>query len=230
MTSRQIGITLGIGLLIGITSGLAIGQEALAPAEAGAPTRESTYLDLRRSKDRTTRQWAERYFNLTKLQEWTSAAGKKVKAKYVSHAPDLSSVTLAVSGKNVDVPVAKLDKKSQSLVKQIAATQTKLDELIAAGAKVEPGQPGETRAADPGAPMVDEVGVQPSRRQPTARRTAKSTQDESPAALPGAIERPAPVDASSADDGDPDPLGFGELPAIAATDGRAAPAEPPASE
>jgi hypothetical protein len=235
MTSRLRGIALGIGLFAGLANGVGIAQEAPVAEgplpEAGAPASESTYLDLRRSKDRTIRQWAERYSSLTKLQEWTSAAGKKVKAKYVSHSPDLSTVTLAVSGKNVDVPVAKLDKRSQSLVKQIAVTQKKLDELIAAGADGEPGEAGETPAADPGAPMVDEIGAQP-RRPPTARRPTRPIQEEPPAAAPVAAERPAPVDASSADDGDPDPLGFGELelPVQTAADGGTAPEQPPVGE
>jgi hypothetical protein len=215
---RQRNIAFGVALVVAIGGGVAMGQEAPAPesppAEAGSPE-ESTYLDLRRSKDRVTRLWAERYFTLTKLQEWGSAKGKKVKAKYVAHAPDLVSVTLEVAqGKEVTVPVAQLDKTSQSRVKQIAATQKKLDELLASGAKGEPEQPGADPNSDPGAPMVDERGEQPAPRRPaTARRPARPAREE-PAERPAATEQPlGPAESSTADDGNPDPLGFGELPA-----------------
>jgi hypothetical protein len=196
---------------------VAIAQEAPAPegppAEAGSPATESTYYDLRRSRDRTTRQWAERYFTLTKLQEWSSAKGKKVKAKYVSHAPDLASVTLALAqGKEVTVPVAQLDKTSQSRVKQIAVTQKKLDELIAGGAEGEAGQPGETPAGDPGTPMVDDRGAQPPPRRPsTARRPAQPAREVSATQTPASPDTAPTGDATTADDGNPDPLGFGEI-------------------
>ena len=206
---RNVGF--GIVLLVALAGRIGDAQEApvvdAPPAEAGSlADSDTTYYDLRRSKDRTTRQWAERYFNLTKLQEWSSAKGKKVKAKYVAHAEDLSSVTLAVAqGKEVRVPVAQLDKSCQSRVKQIAVTQKKLDELIAEGAKGEPGKAGETAASDPGAPMVDEIGAQPPRRQPPARRpprravgaanVERAATSPAPEAPPttGAVARGAPV-------------------------------------
>jgi hypothetical protein len=192
---------------------MAFAQEAAAPvaAPAEAPGTQSSYHDLRRSKDRTTRQWAERYFTLTKLQEWTSANGKKVKAKYVSHTPDLTSVRLSVAqGKEVNVPVAKLDRSSQSRVKQIAATQRKLDELIAAGAKADSPQAGENPASDPGAPMVDERGAEPTRRPATTRRPPPGREvGPAPART---NQPPAAANAAPAEDSGDDPLGFGELP------------------
>jgi hypothetical protein len=223
-------------LAFAVVGGIAVAQEEVPegpPAEAGSPATETTYLDLRRSKDRTTRQWAERYFTLTKLQEWSSAKGKKVKAKYVSHTADLASVTLAVAGgEEATVPVAQLDKASQSRVKQIAATQKKLDELIAGGAKADAAQPGETPGSDPGAPMVDERGVQPPprQRQPAVRRPARTVPDEPSAQPPATPDAPLATATAPADDGDPDPLGFGELPANASPSvpnfGREFPATP----
>jgi hypothetical protein len=192
-------------------------QEEQPPAAvtADAATTPSTYLDLRRSKDRVTRLWAERYFTLTKLQEWGSAKGTKAKRKYVSHSPDLASVTLAdAQGKQTEVQVAQLDKTCQSRVKQIAATQKKLDELLASGAKADPAQPGAEPGGDPGSPMVDERGVQPGPRRPQATRRPARPGREEPTQQPPAVERPStPTETPPVDDGNPDPLGFGELPA-----------------
>jgi hypothetical protein len=226
MTSQERTVILGIALVVAFASGLAIAQEApapegppaeldkLSPEEAGSPDTETTYLDLRRSKDRTTRQWAERYFNLTKLQEWSSAQGKKVKAKYVSHADDLATVTLALAqGKEMAVPVAKLDKTSQSRVKQIAVTRKKLDQLIADGATGESDPAGATPAGDAGAPMVDEIGEQPRRAPP--RRPTRRPVEERPVASPPAAsttEAPRTPGTPPAVDGGADPLGFGDLP------------------
>src|SRR3990172_9326124 len=124
-----------IGLTIG---GAIVGQEPQPAAEASPE--EPTYFDLRRSKDRLTQQLAERYFNLVKLQEWSSDKGTKISAKYVSHDPALKWVKLAAvrgSGKDrvtkeLAVDLTKLSKTCQSRVKQIATLQTKLHELAAA--------------------------------------------------------------------------------------------------
>ncbi len=66
-----------------------------APATDEPTSDELTYFDLRRSRDHATKQFADRYFNLVKPQEWTSLNGKsKIIAKYVEHDPDLAWVKL----------------------------------------------------------------------------------------------------------------------------------------
>jgi hypothetical protein len=194
-------------------------QEPEAPAADAADTGSGDpYFDLRKSKDRVTRQWAERYFNLVKFQEWSSDKGKTIKAKYVSHQPDLSSVTLLVvrgSGasrteQEVAVKVAQLSKSGQSRVKQIDITQKKLDELIAAGATAgESGQTPGQPAVSPGTPMIDEQGAEPAPRRTATRTRATRVRDTatSPAAPAGRTVKAHSV----ADDGNPDPLGFAEL-------------------
>jgi hypothetical protein len=211
----------GLCILIVFANGVprSEAQEPEAPTTEAADTGSGDpYFDLRKSKDRVTRQWAERYFNLVKFQEWASDKGTTIKAKYVSHEPDLSSVTLLVvrgSGasrteREVAVPVAKLSKSAQSRVKQIDITQKKLDELIAAGATAgesgqTPGQPG----AEAGAPMIDEQGAEPAPRRPATRtRTARVRDTTTAPAIPAGRTVKAH---SVADDGNPDPLGFAEL-------------------
>lgn len=205
-------VVLGVGLLFALAVQVAVAQEAPATdagAAAATPT-DKSYHDLRRSKDRATRQWAERYFNLTKLQEWGSAKGTKVKARYVAHAPDLSTVTLArQQGKDVTIAVNLLDKTSQSRVRQIAATQKKLDELIAEGAKTESDQPGETAISEPTPPIVEEPGIESA----TPGLPPQPDREAAPVEPPRA---PVPTVSSTADDGSSDPLGFGELPEIPA--------------
>lgn len=204
------------------------GQIETPPAADGVPANEPKYFELRSSKDRLTQQFAERYYNLVKLQEWSSDKGTKIKAKYVSHAPDRTSVTISVvkgsgatrSEKEVVVPVERLSKTCQSRVKQIETIQKKLDELIAGGATGEPEQA--PPSGDPGAPMVDERGAEPRRRRPPPSRAP---------ATPDLQDRKAPPrvvsENSTADDGEVDPLGFGELPAGDATSEEGPPASEP---
>jgi hypothetical protein len=224
---RQQRIAIALGFVLGGICGMAVAQET-APPEADAaatpagdaPTTESTYFDLRRSKDRLTQQLAERYFNLVKMQEWSSDKGTKIKAKYVAHSPDLKSVTLSMAkssgGERVDreVPVARLSKTSQSRVKQIDIIQKKLDERIAAGAEGESDSAGADPADDPGAPMLDERGAEPAPRRPPTppRRAVRPGREEQPVQPPAAPANPPPAAPPAEEDGGADPLGFGELP------------------
>src|SRR3982750_4289419 len=106
-----------------------------APGQNPAGGANDKYADLAHSKDPKTKGVAERYLNLIKFQEWTTASGKAPVAKYLSHDADLKHVKLGVaqgSGKdrvvkefNLDVNV--LSKSSQSRLKQIDFLQKKLD-------------------------------------------------------------------------------------------------------
>jgi hypothetical protein len=99
-----------------------------------------TYLDLRHSKDPATQDFADRYFNLVRVQEWRDKSGKKVRARYVTHDPDLTWVKLEIAkGSGTDraveertVRVDQLSPACQSRVREIATRQAKLDELLAA--------------------------------------------------------------------------------------------------
>jgi hypothetical protein len=185
-----------------------------APAEGGAAADNNPYAELRKSADRLTRQLAERYYNLVKLQEWSSDKGTKITAKYVSHSADGATVTLSVAKgygaqrvmKDMSVPVTRLSKTCQSRVKQIATIQEKLDDLAAGGGTTAGAGPGaEFAAVDPGAPMIDERGEDP---RPRAERAPT---ERPPAPRPA---RPVSTTNSTADDGNPDPLGFGELEGV----------------
>jgi hypothetical protein len=207
-------IIVTVGLICAANSNVA---DAQVPAATGgtAPPAEASYYELRRSQNRQTRQLAERYHNLVKLQEWSSDKGTTIKAKYVSHKPDLKSVTLAVvkgyGAQRVEtqraVPVERLSKTCQSRVRQIAAVQKKLDEIVkAAPTDVAPAQAPGAEHAGVEQGVGAERGVAPP-EQPTQIETTRPTPD-----LPDGI---APRGAQSSpieDDGNADPLGFAELP------------------
>src|SRR6185437_5384199 len=104
---------------------------------------EAKYSELAKGKDPKAKAMVERYTNMVRYQEWGTASGKSVMAKYLSHDPDLKHVKLAVpkgSGKErtvqeYDVELDKLSKTAQSRLKQIDALQKKLDELAATAPK-----------------------------------------------------------------------------------------------
>ena len=198
-----------------------VAQET-APATDEPTSEELTYFDLRRSKDHATKQFADRYFNLVKPQEWTSLNGKsKIIAKYVAHDPDLAWVKLSTvrgAGANrttreVTVEVAKLNKTCQSRVRQISVLQAKLDELVVAEKERE-----EESDADSGGGF-DEVGNRPEEMaSERGGRAGRYGESESPAAEPamtesaqGASATPGVEEVVPDGSDDPDPLGFGEL-------------------
>ncbi len=162
--------------------------------ESPPPGVDKFYFDLTRSEDRSTRNFAERYINLVKSQEWSDLTGKyTVVAHYVRHDPNLTTVTIGIMKGHGDqrtaeektVPVDKLSKTCQSRVRQIDTLQKRLQEMVSkTGATGAPGAaPG-----NPGSPMMDERGAEPGAGPP----------------LPAA-EAPDPSAS------DPDPLGFAEI-------------------
>jgi hypothetical protein len=188
---------------------------------------ERTYFELRRSDDRLTRQIAERYFNLVKLQEWSDATGKfKTNAKYVSHTPDQRMVTLSMVPRRgaspivKEIPVERLSRTCQSRVKQIATLQKRLDERAA---DADPGGPG--------APMTDERGVDPRGPefsgidQPAGANPISAEFGGEPVSAASSLP-PSPVEGES----EPDPLGFGELPPAPAANAAAFDVIVPAAE
>lgn len=205
-----------VGLVLLAFVGVAMAQESLSDAE-NAPE-ENTYLNLRRSEDRTTQRFAERYFNLVRRQEWASESGKsKIMAKYVAHDPDMKWVKLAAvkgSGQNrvekeLTVEISKLSKACQSRVRQIAILQAKLDELAAAeDAAGATGEAGAERTAygEYGAPMVDERGEQPVDPYTEAGVDERAEFGQRDPRLTAGSARD-----SAAEPFDPDPLGFGEI-------------------
>ena len=109
-----------------------------ASAAENAAEDSNPYAALRKSKNQVIKDYADRYDDLTSLNEWTDKSGKhKVKARYLEHDPDLKWVKLeTVTGsgdkrvtKEIQLTLDKLNKPSRSRVKQIAALQRKLDEL-----------------------------------------------------------------------------------------------------
>jgi hypothetical protein len=199
-----------------------LAAQETAPATDESTSEELTYFDLRRSRDHATKQFADRYFNLVKSQEWTSLNGKsKITAKYVAHDPKLTWVKLETvrgTGANrttreVTVEVAKLNKTCQSRVKQISVLQAKLDELVVAEKERESEADDESRGGyGEGGGRGEEME---SRRGGRAGRYGES---ESPTAEPAMSEteqRGSETVASEyvVPDGsdDPDPLGFADL-------------------
>jgi hypothetical protein len=224
-------IAFGVILTIGVHAIQAQGVPPGGDPSATADKDTGPYAPLAKSTNRSTQLLVERYRNLIRLQEWSSATGtSKIGARYVAHDPDLKWVKLAVvkgSGKTrevreVQVDVAKLSRTCQTRVKQIDLLQKKLDELMAQ----EPGatQPGVLGGAptDPGAPMTDDRGAEPGAAVP-------GPYDQPPggAVPPGT---PAPDSADTAPGADQeDPLGFAEVPPPPVPEGDpgASPAFPP---
>lgn len=198
-----------------VCGGVSQAQEDV-PGGESARSSGNVYDDLRDSDDRVTQLMAERYHNLVKLQEWSDLTGKfTTSARYVGHDPDMKWVKLAsVKGsgktrvvKEVTVPVAKLSKTCQSRVRQIALIQTKLDVLGAAEPAA--GEAGTPPFADSGAPMTDERGVEPGREFGNVAEVVADAVERTPREA-ARINVPASPPAGR---NDPDPLGFGELPA-----------------
>jgi hypothetical protein len=212
------------------TGGIAIAQESPAETDSPAADGDKTYHDLRRSKDRTTKRFADRYFNLIKAQQWASQNGKsKITAKYVAHDPDMKWVKLETvkgSGANrvmreVTVELAKLSKTCQSRVKQIDALQKKLDELAVAEEKDDTNEAGGNESA------YGEYGGRRSGEREGAAGQADERPMENPAADEGGQSRtgdggygeygspsstPARAPQSpQSESSEPDPLGFGDV-------------------
>jgi hypothetical protein len=217
----RLGSWLFAGLACVVFAGPSAAQPA-APASETPSGRETTYAEMRNSEDRTTQRFADRYYNLIRLQEWSNEKGtSKVMAKYVAHDPELKWVKLATvkgSGANrvvreVTVDVAKLNRACQSRVRQISVIQLKLDELAAA-------QPeGSATGAAEGSGEYGESGRMMASERGRGRYGYDSATGETPASE-GAATVPDGGGESSAEDAvaeppsgadDPDPLGFGEL-------------------
>ena len=213
-------MTLAIGVLLA----------ALAPLHAAeTPTitdADRSYLELRKSKDRASQLLAERWNGATSLQEWTDMSGKfKTTAKYVEHDPELKWVKLRViqgTGekrvvKDVQVPVDKLNKTSQSRVRQIATLKDKVAAAIAADTEdAKEGKEDESRG-EPGAAAeaVDERGLE---GRGEGRRPGEATHAES--------EAPQASPASTAPSGDGPPAlqvpSESNTPPVATTEAAAA--------
>jgi len=191
-------------------------------AEQKAATSDNPYAELTKSKDSKTKGLADRYGNLIKYQEWGTASGKSIVAKYVSHDPDMKHVKLAVPSKGTgkdratqeyDVPIEKLNKTSQSRVKQIDTLQKKLDELASAEPKngeggAQPGGGAEAGADGHGRAVRGRYGRQ-AKGTDAATAGAEGAQSPGPQA-PAQAQAPAEDPSAS----EPDPLGFAELPPI----------------
>jgi hypothetical protein len=221
MHSQWLRLLFAFAIIASISCTL-VAQET-TPSTDEPTSEELTYFDLRRSKDRATKQFADRYFNLVKTQEWISANGKsKVMAKYVAHDPNLTWVKLATvrgTGDNrttreVTVEVAKLNKTCQSRVKQISVLQTKLDELAVAEKERESESDDESRGIyGEGEGRGEEMA---SERRGRAGRYGEAESPPAEPAMSESMEQRGADAATSEEivpDGsdEPDPLGFADL-------------------
>jgi hypothetical protein len=195
----------------------------VAPGQKPAANADNPYADLTKSKDLKTKGLAERYGNLIKYQEWGTASGKSIVAKYVSHDADMKHVKLAVpkgTGKDratqeYDVALEKLNKTSQARVKQIDTLQKKLDEL--ASAEPKNGEAGVPPAGPEGAEGRGRTARGRYGRPAKGRDAAIAGPDgaQAPSTQPQATQQAqAPAEDPSASE--PDPLGFAELQPVSA--------------
>jgi hypothetical protein len=222
MCSRSLRLLLAFTISVTIACSLA--AQETDPATEQPANAEMTYFDLRRSKDNRTKQFAERYFNLVKPQEWTSKTGSsKITAKYLAHDPDLKWVKLAATRgggagrtvREITVEVAKLNAASQSRVRQIDVLQKRLDELVVEEKeRQEEEDDTETRGGYGEEGMSRGREMESQRGAPDGRyggeADAASTSDSAGYEQPAAAIEPTATEVPDGSD-DPDPLGFGEL-------------------
>ncbi len=131
----------------------------MAPAFAAELNDAEVLLEnLEKLETTKARSLAKRWEGLIRLRQWNSASGKhSTYGKYVGHAPDLSSIQLLVlvpngeerTEKLVDVPIEKLDKSAQTLLKRIAKAREAVEELVgeSAATEDESNSTGEPRSA-----------------------------------------------------------------------------------
>jgi hypothetical protein len=120
-------------------------REGLSPAnedeeeDANRTEPEKIYYQLKDSESQRERQLGERWLGLIKRRVWTDASGKfRIYAKYLAHDPEFQWVQLlALKGKGeqetekeVKVPLNKLDKKGQGVVKRIAAARNQIEKIL----------------------------------------------------------------------------------------------------
>jgi hypothetical protein len=144
-------------------------------ASAAEPTEaERMYDRLRETETHKDKLLAERWHKLVRQRQWVDLTGKhKTYARYVDHDPNLKWVKLSIlvkkgaesTYKESSVPVARLSKTDQAVVKRIAMLREQVETALAeapAGdlAGEERGAFGEQTPADPRARMGEEAPVE----------------------------------------------------------------------
>ena len=138
-------------LLILLFPALLLAQEKTGRTDKTLTEPEELYEQLKQSKDRSQKLLAKRWRGLVQQRSWTDLSGKhKTFAKYLEHDPGLQWVKLLVhTGKGeeqttkvVTVPLTKLDKNGQSVVKRIAIARRQIDELLSADSTEKNRNPG----------------------------------------------------------------------------------------
>jgi hypothetical protein len=112
-----------------------------APAAAAEQTEpEKMYERLKEAEKHADRLLGDRWNKLVRQRQWTDSSGKfKTYARYVDHDADLQSVKLLILVKKGDsqtykeatIPLAKLSKTDQAIVKRIAGLRTQVEEALA---------------------------------------------------------------------------------------------------
>jgi hypothetical protein len=142
-------------------------------AELVAPTEpEKLHAKLKESEESGDRLLASRWQAVIRQRQWADASGKfKVYARYVNHDPGLQSVTLLILVKKGDqqtfsektIPVAKLGKADQALVKRIDGLRKQVEAAAAKASTHDPlatgGEGGEGATLRPEAGEGDNGAV-----------------------------------------------------------------------
>jgi hypothetical protein len=202
-----------------------------ASAQDAAKTEpEQLYEKLAASEQSADKRLGERWQQLVRQRQWVDASGKhKVFAKYISHDSGLKSVKLLVlsksgdtqSYKEVTVPLARLGKTEQTLVKQIDRLRKPVEEA-AAGVKSDAAATGEGASGLEGEGRVGRPtrldGQQPDTRRAPEGAESPPVMEQSPENAPvGREGRPLP----------PGAVPPGAIPSGAAPPGEALRGAPP---
>jgi hypothetical protein len=173
------------------TLAAAEGTRAAEPAEQTPP--ERLHTELAALDGQTNKLLAARWEALIRQRQWTDKTGNyKVYARYVDHDPNLTSVTLLVMTKTGDqlsfrektVPLDKLGRSEQALVKRIALVRQDVEQALA-------------KSPDGALPSTGETGLDPGQVVDMAEGETAATLDAG-AGYPGrelaaSPPEPAPV-------------------------------------
>jgi len=172
---------------------------------------ERLHSQLAQTEERGQKLLAARWQALIRQRQWADSTGKhKVYARYVNHDAELKSVTLLVlvkageqsSYREKTVPLLRLGKDEQALVKRIAMVRKEVEAAVAAAPAGEASLPGDSRADSPvigegregelGPPTEERPTEQPESPGPPTFLTPEQPVPARPAAAGGKRDRNTP--------------------------------------
>jgi hypothetical protein len=170
-----------IVLSVSVATGSIVAVVAASPEPTPA---EKLYEKVKEAEKQADRQLAERWHGLVRQRQWTDATGKhRTFARYVDHDPNLQWVKLSIavkkgeqiSYKEATIPLKRLGKNEQALVKRISLVRPQIEEAAAGAPDALP---------DGGEAALAEADHLPPEMRAAMELTATSAPPESAASTP----------------------------------------------